>query len=306
MFSPTENSATTPSRPRSAGTSGMSRRPASAIVVPLGRARGQPDAARRRRSARLPAHGVGQLVHAGCRPVPRCRGSRPRARRGRRRAAACRRRRAPRARPARSGRVATGARKSGSTSAPTISSASPRGRVSATGSVVDHAAAAQHGDAVGDLEDLVEAVRDVQHARAARCDLAHHREAAARPRRGAARRSARRARARRRRRASPAAPRRSRRPSAGRASPRERPVDVEVDVEALEDAMRLAAPARAIGRGRRRRARSRRAARGCPSRSARGRGRGPGGRSAAPPGPRDRGRTARRPARPCAPGSGAW
>ena len=40
----------------------------------------------------------------------------------------------------------------------------------------DHAAAAQDGHAVGQLEDLVEAVRDVEHARARAPDLADHRE----------------------------------------------------------------------------------------------------------------------------------
>ena len=40
----------------------------------------------------------------------------------------------------------------------------------------DDATAAQDGHAVGELEDLVEAVRDVEHARAGAPDLAHHRE----------------------------------------------------------------------------------------------------------------------------------
>ena len=40
----------------------------------------------------------------------------------------------------------------------------------------DHAAAAQDGDAVGQREDLVEPVRDVEHARARAADLADHGE----------------------------------------------------------------------------------------------------------------------------------
>ena len=42
----------------------------------------------------------------------------------------------------------------------------------------DHAAAAQHGHAVGQLEDLVETVRDVEHAGARAPHLADHREEA--------------------------------------------------------------------------------------------------------------------------------
>ena len=101
------------------------------------------------------------------------------------------------------------------------SSARARGSSSATARVPTTAAAAQHGDPVGDLEDLVQAVRDVEHAGAARAEpRATIVEAGARPRRAAARRSARRGRARRGRPPSPAARRRSRRPSAPPGSPR--------------------------------------------------------------------------------------
>ena len=84
----------------------------------------------------------------------------------------------------------------------------------------DHAAAAQDGHAVGQLEDLVETVRDVEHARARAPHLADHREQPLDLVVRAGPPSARRARARRCRPASPAAPRRSRPRSARPASRR--------------------------------------------------------------------------------------
>ena len=52
-----------------------------------------------------------------------------------------------------------------------MSDASSRGVRSATARV-DHAAATQDGHPIGQLEDLVDAVRDVKHARASAPDLA--------------------------------------------------------------------------------------------------------------------------------------
>ena len=218
-FSLTANSAIDrPRAARSAGTSGMSSSLASRDVAPdssTAPAAGcAPRDACRARSRRARTAARARPRRRG----RRCRGSRPCGRRGRRRAASGRGRRAPRARPARRARRRPARGSRGRRPRRPSGSASARGSISSIGDGRDHAAAAQDGDAVGELEDLVEPVRHVEHARAGACAPRARPRTGARPRRAAAPRSARRARARRRRRASPGAPRRSRRPCARPAS----------------------------------------------------------------------------------------
>ena len=219
MFSLTAKSGTIASCARSAGTSGIPSLRASATSVhSLERLR-QPDGPGGVMAWMSGDH-VGQLVH----PVPGEPGDTEDLAavdvQVERRAGGGRGRRAAPARPASPGARPPGPGKSGSTSAPTISCARPRWSTSDTGSVCDDAPGAQDRDAVGDLEDLVQAGarRRGRWCRSAAPPAPSR--AAARPRRGGGPRSARRARARRRLRASPAARPRSRRPSAGRASPR--------------------------------------------------------------------------------------
>ena len=143
--------------------------------------------------------------------------------------------RAPRAsRAGRPGRRRS-ARKSGSTSSPTIS-AGERARVEAVDVVGAHPPpAAQDGDPVGELRRSRPSGARRRGRSCPACAPRRRPRRGARPRRGGARPWARRARARRRP-PSPAAPRRSRRRSAATGvAAASGPVDVEVDVERRED-----------------------------------------------------------------------
>ena len=173
-FSLTAKSGTIASRARSAGTSGMSSRPASAMSVhSLERcgSRMRP----RRRMARMPGDHVRQLLHAvagesgdaedlalvdvevnAVQPatvdVAQLEHDRRVGARGDRRPV-----------------VGIDIRADHQLREPPLVDLWNRQRV-------DNASCAQHRHAVGDLEDLVEAVRDVEDARAAALDLAHHRQ----------------------------------------------------------------------------------------------------------------------------------
>ena len=174
------------------------------------------------------------------------------------------RRRAPRARPARRGAPRPARGSPGRRPRRPSGSRARAASMSATGMRRDHAAAAQHGHAVGQLEDLVEAVRDVEHARARARGPRGPSRTGARPRRAAGPPSARRARARRCRPASPAAPRRSPPPCARPASRRPAGGGCRGRRRSARARGGSPAPARASARGPSRRGRSRRAARGCP------------------------------------------
>ena len=231
MFSPTENSATTASVCRSAGTSGMLQ-PGVRTVVPLARRRvREPHLARRRARRTSPASDVRQLQRAGAREPGDAEDlARPGLEVDARAATA-----ADAAGLEHAGCVGPGRRRPpGSRGRCRRRPSAPpalRGSSLADVAGVDPAPAAQDGDPVGELEDLVHPVRDVEHARAG----------AGAPRRTTSKRRSTSSwgstavgsssTSTRRRPPSPAARRRSRPRSAGPASPRPGAVDVEIDVE---------------------------------------------------------------------------